>query len=91
MGNSRVFHDIDPNEFLSRMTPFKLYYLIRGKITFEFDLDSGFNKILFSIFLPVYMINYLYVALRTNNKYLGILAVIFGIKDGIFKEYINRY
>jgi len=89
IGNSRVFHDINPNEFYTRMTPFKLYYLTRGKITFERDLDG--RKNLFYLLLPIYIIYYLYVSLHIKNKYNGVKAVLYGLKDGIFKKYVNRY
>ena len=90
VGRARVFHDINPNDFYSRMTPFKLYYLARGKITFERDLDNG-GKFLFSLYLPIYIYFYLYMALHTKNKKYALTAVLLGLIDGILKNYINRY
>lgn len=89
IGNAIVYHDIKKNEFLSRMTPFKMYYLIRGKITFELDLDQ--YKYRFFIFLPLYLIGYIYMALNSAKKKEGVIAVLHGLIDGLFRNYLDRF
>ncbi len=91
VGRSRVFHDFMPNQMFSRLSPFKLYYAIRGKITFEKNLDTPVKKLLFSVFIPGYFIYYLQWALRTRNKIKGLYAVSMGLIDGLFSRYIERY
>lgn len=90
VGKARVFHDINQNESHSRIIPFRLYYLIRGKIIFERDLDN-YRKLFFSLFLPIYVFYYLYVALQSGNKKSTLEAVLLGLIDGLFSNYINRY
>ena len=89
IGNAIVYHDIKKDEFLSRMTPFKLYYLTRGKITFELDLDR--YKYRFLVFLFLFVSGYVYIAVNSIKKKEGILAVIQGLVDGLFRNYHNRY
>ena len=91
VGNARVFHNFLPSQMYSRMTPFKLYYAMRGKITFEKKLESGSKKLLFFLSIPIYAAYYLQWALRTKRKKDGILAVILGLGDGLLGIYKNRY
>lgn len=89
IGNAIVYHDIKKQEFLTRMTPFKLYYLTRGKITFELDLDR--YKYRFLIFIFIFIFGYLYIAVNSVKKKEGVLAVFQGLFDGLFRNYPNRY
>lgn len=89
IGSAIVYHDIKKEEFLTRMTPFKLYYLTRGKITFELDLDK--HKYRFSAFLFIFIFGYLYIAFHCTKKKEGIIAVVQGLWDGLFRNYHNRY
>ena len=91
VGNARVYHDIAPHQVFTRMTPFKLYYAIRGKITFEKRLEEPRKKILFYIAIPVYFAFYVNWALRSNSKFNGLIAVMRGLKDGLLGIYANRY
>ena len=91
VGKARVFHDFLPSQMYSRMTPFKLYYAMRGKITFEKKLERGFQKLIFSFAVPVYAAYYLHWAMRTGKKKEGIIAVLLGLRDGLLGIYINRY
>lgn len=91
VGKSRVFHDFLPGQLYSRLTPFKLYYAMRGKITFEKFLEDRKSKFLFFAFLPVYVLYYLQWALRIKDKKRGIIAVIRGLTDGLLGKYVNRY
>ncbi len=91
VGNARVFHDFLPSKMYSRMTPFKLYYAMRGKITFEKKLDYGFQRFIFFLVIPIYVTYYLHWAIRTRKIKTGIIAVILGLKDGLLSVYINRY
>lgn len=89
IGGAIVYHDIKKNEFLTRMTPFKLYYLTRGKITFELDLDR--HKYRFLIFLFIFILGNLYIAINSEKKKEGLIAVLRGLFDGIFRNYPNKY
>ena len=91
VGSARVYHDIAPHQVFTRMTPFKLYYAIRGKITFEKRLEEPRKKILFYIAIPVYFAFYVNWALRSNSKFNGLIAVMRGLKDGLLGIYANRY
>ena len=91
VGNARVFHDFLPSQMYSRMTPFKLYYAMRGKITFEKKLEHGFQKFIFFLAIPVYAAYYLHWAMRTKKWKDGLIAVLFGLKDGLLGIYVNRY
>ena len=91
VGKARVFHDFLPSQMYSRMTPFKLYYAVRGKITFEKNLEKGFQKLFFFLAIPVYVAYYLHWAIRTKRKKDGVMAVILGLKDGLLGIYVNRY
>jgi len=91
VGRARVYHDIAPHQLFSRMTPFKLYYAMRGKITFEKRLDEPFKKIIFYIAIPVYVAFYLNWAISSKDKVKGIIAVMRGLKDGLLGIYVNRY
>lgn len=91
VGNARVFHDFLPSQMYSRMTPFKLYYAMRGKITFEKKLERGFQKLIFFLAIPVYVAYYLQWAMWTRKKKDGIIAVLLGVKDGLLGIYVNRY
>ena len=91
VGNARVFHDVLPSQMYSRMTPFKLYYAMRGKITFEKKLEHGFQKFVFFLAIPVYAAYYLHWAMWTKKRKDGIIAVLLGLKDGLLGTYVNRY
>ena len=91
VGKARVFHDFLPSQMYSRMTPFKLYYAMRGKITFEKKLDQGFQKLIFFLTIPIYAVYYLHWGLRTGKKKDGVIAVVLGLKDGLLGIYENRY
>ncbi len=91
VGNARVFHDFLPSQMYSRMTPFKLYYAVRGKITFEKKLETGVQKLIFFLAVPIYAAYYFHWALRTRKKKDGLIAVLLGLKDGLFGIYVNRY
>ncbi len=91
LGSARVFHDAPRNGTYSKMTPYKLYYGIRGKITFEKMLESKHKKLIFFFSIPIYIIYYIYVAFMTARKFRGLYAVLLGLKDGLFGIYINRY
>lgn len=91
VGTARVFHDFPPSQMYSRMTPFKLYYAMRGKITFEKKLEHGFRKFIFYSMIPIYFTYYLHWALRTSKKKDGVIAVLLGLKDGLLGIYVNRY
>ena len=89
IGEAIVYHDIKKQEFFTRMTPFKLYYLTRGKITFELDLDK--YKYRFLIFLFIFIFGYLYIAFNSEKKKEGVMAVFQGLFDGLFRNYPNKY
>lgn len=91
IGKARVFHDFLPSQMYSRMTPFKLYYAMRGKITFEKKLETGVQKLIFFLAVPIYAAYYFHWALRTIKKKDGLIAVLLGLKDGLFGIYVNRY
>jgi len=91
VGCARVYHDVEPHQVFSRMTPFKLYYAMRGKITFEKRLEEPGKKILFYIALPVYLAFYINWALRSKSKAKGLIAVLRGFKDGLLGIYLDRY
>ena len=91
VGTARVYHDFLREQIFSRMTPFKLYYAMRGKITFENNLEDPIKKLMFYIFIPVYFMYYMQWALRIKDKLGGILAVTRGLTDGLFRRYVDRY
>lgn len=91
VGKARVFHDVLRSEIYSRLSPFKLYYFMRGKITFEKRLESDSKKVSFFLSIPVYVLYYLYVALLTKKKSESVYAVFLGLKDGLLGIYVNRY
>ncbi len=91
VGNARVYHDSHMTQFPSEITTFKLYYVVRGKITFEKITERSIRKFLFYFALPLYTVYYLRWALRTKKKREAFIAVLQGIKDGLLGIYVDRY
>ncbi len=91
VGNARVYHDSRMTQFPSEISTFKLYYVVRGKITFEKIVDRSNRKFLFYLGMPLYIAYYLQWALRTKEKREAVIAVIHGIKDGLLGIYVDRY
>jgi glycosyltransferase involved in cell wall biosynthesis len=91
IGNSYVYHDAPESKMFIRATPFRLYFFMRGKITFEKLLFSGTRLFLFSLFLPAYYLWYSYTALKGKDKLSCLKAVALGLKDGLFNFYPIRF
>ncbi len=91
IGDALVFHDAPNNRMFMRATPFRLYYFMRGKLTFERELDSGTGILLFSAFIPAFFLWYFFTSMKGENKLACMRSVILGAFDGLFSRYPLRY
>lgn len=91
VGDSYVYHDMPKVRESIRVSPFRFYYFVRGKITFVKDLFSGSSFLIFAFFLPLYFLWYLFYSINGENKYSCMKAVVQGTFDGLFGHYPLRY
>ena len=91
VGDSYVYHDMPRVKMSIRVTPFRLYYFIRGKITFVKELFPGLSQLSFAFFIPIYFLWYLFSSINGEDKAACMKSVIYGTFDGLFNHYHMRY
>ena len=85
-----VYHDA-PRDVALKYNEMRLYYALRSKIFFHRHLDELFNKVFFTFFLPLYLLWYIYIATRCENRLKCLKAVLEGFFDGIFGKSGIKY
>jgi GT2 family glycosyltransferase len=81
VGRAKVFHDVDQIKY--SMRPNMFYYALRSKIFFHKDLDSRLHYFIFQLSLPIYVVYYLNMAIRSKNVAASTKALFSGLIDGI--------
>ena len=91
INHSYVYHDTPELKKLLRVSPFRLYYFMRGKITFAKELYNAKELFLFSFFVPIYFTWYLLRGFSGKSKISCFRAVFCGALDALFNKYDKRY
>lgn len=90
VGRAKVFHDVELTKYSTR--PNLFYYALRSKIFFHRDLDPKSRYLIFHLCLPIYLIYYLNLSIRSQNPVASMGALFRGLIDGIRnKEGIVRF